>query len=129
MTDAVRNVPEQELLSSRHARIPDYQHVDRFAFGGTDDSQRRIGIDDDKGASPFPGQLRHDVGKFLAGGFGLRLFGRAEFRDGRMLRHDNLHHKQLRSITICELSGPPDGMVRRFGTVGSHHHTSYGGGG
>ncbi|MCP9465776.1 MAG: hypothetical protein NNA25_13410 [Nitrospira sp.] len=79
--------------------------------------------------SPFSGQLRDDPGEFLTGGFGPRLFGGAEFRGGRMLRHDDLHHKQFGSVTICKLSGPPDGMVRRFGTVGPHHHTSYASGG
>jgi len=38
-----------------------------------------------------------------------------EFRGGRVVQHNNLHHKQL-----CPL------VVYRFGAVQAHHPTSYG---
>lgn len=71
VTDAVRNVTQQELLSSRHARIPDHQDINGFLLSGAYDGQGWVGINDDERVSSLSGDVLHDMRKLILSGSGL----------------------------------------------------------
>ena len=59
------------------------------------------------------------MSQFIIGGSGPCLLGCAEFGGGGVLRKDDLHDKQLCAVAVGEFSGPLDGVIRRFGSVGA----------
>lgn len=125
MADTVRDIPEQKLLSAGHSGISHNQDINGFAFSGADDGRCRITVDDGEGMTALSGDLLHKMSQFVIGGSGPCLLGCAEFGGGGVLRKDDLYDKQLCAVAVGELSGPPDGMIRRFGSVRPDHHASY----
>ncbi len=76
--------------------------------------------------SALPGDLSYKISQLLDGNGCSGVFGCAEFGGGGVLRQDDLHYEQLCTIAFSELSGPQDGPIGRFWTVGAHHNTPNG---
>ena len=125
MTNAVRYVAEQKLLSSRHAKIADHQDIDGLLLSGADDCQCGIGIKNDQGMTALPSDLPREMRQVIVGGSRACLFGCAEFCAGRILRHHHLYYEQLCVVAVGEPGGPVNGLVGGFGTVGADHHAPY----
>jgi hypothetical protein len=90
VTNTVRYVTEQKLLSSRHARIADYEDIDGLLLSSSDDHQCRIAIDGNEGMTALADDLPHITRQVIASGSSTCPFGLSKLCGGGIVRHLHL---------------------------------------
>ena len=126
MADAVGDVAQQEFFAPRHSDVADHEHIDRFLLGSADDRHRRIVIDDQQRAAAFPGEFLGIFGQALPW---LRSLARCSAAPDFVAAG-------LCDTTICtRTNSAPQrsaneaahrtACVRRFRSIGRHHHSPY----
>ena len=126
MADSVGHVPQEELLATGHAGVPDDQHIDVGILGCVHDRHRGVVVDHHVRAAAAAGDALRFLLQVFGGRGRLGAFGGAELSVGRARGDHDLDEVQLGAVRLRERSRPSDRLRRGLRSVGPNHHAADG---